>query len=1193
MSEPVACRLELQILGPVRLVAAGQVLPLKTRKAYALALLLLMEGGLNRARLCAWLWPGLDESSARRNLRRELARLRAAGAADALVAEGDRLLPAPALGCDLLRAQALLAAGRPDAALALWQGGAADMADGLLAPVAEANEALHQHHRDRDADTDAGFANWLAALRQRADLLRQRALQASAAAAESRGDLGTALKQVQTLLRLDNLHEHQHREAMRLLAATGQREAALRQFEICKNLLLTELGLQPMPQTLAMAQTLLGPGVPATAQSSESSALAATRVPLPGAVAASVDATTSTVRLPPQLPFVGREADVARLQKAWSRGQPVVVAGPAGIGKTRLAADFAAAQGPYALLRCQPGDRELPLSAFARALRLFIGPASGQASSPAGWHGLEPWVATEVTRLLPELGAPPPPMRNANDRLRFDEACLSAWHKLSGENFDAVVLDDWQWADPASHALLAQARGRRQEHGSGTLEILTWRGEPDDPDLQACAEALGAQTLNLLPLPEPAVRELLRQIAGATEPTRFAQRLCNATGGQPFFIAEILRDLAERALLRSDAQGRWQTPFDEQTADYRELPLPASVRDAVQDRVRRLGPAAARLLEAAALAGEPFSAAWLAQTCALSELETLSALDEAARAHLVLARDGGGYGWMHDLARQALDSALSPTRRRLLHHRLALAAEALGARPDAARHFEACGEPASAVRHRLAAGDAALALHALAEAAAQWQQGLADGPGASDEAALVARLCAVRWQRGETAAAQAAFDRLQALLGEPGLGPEVLADLQIRAARYLMDCGRAQPSATLLEAMDPPPSPALRLRWRIAYMGALHLCGRLDEASAEGERALQAAATGSRARAEVLASLSAIEHACGRLGAAITRADAAVAAFTRLGDPIGRARSLHYRGAFAVEAGHLSAGELDLRDAAALAGRHGNVHLQRIALYNLASLHSNLSRPGQALAVVRQAWPAMAGAPRAEVALMFRAMFIECHFQLGDWGALWEHLAPAVQDAVAGAQPLTMLGVANCALEPAAMLGASAYTQPLVQALDANGLLSDVPNAAEIILGCAYSALVQGDLEAAAGWLQRVQQAGVSEHPRVHCRAELLRAELALAAGAGPQALAQLPAADAAGMNPELRLRALVLRWRAGVLARDAGLAALDDPSAHAGVALLLARALGGPAYDAHRARRAESLALWPALQASFLATWR
>ncbi len=1156
MGDADAPRFELQVLGPVRLLCAGRPQPLKTRKALALLMLLVLEGGLSRPRLCAWLWPGQDESSARRNLRRELVRLREAGAADAVQTEGDHLRPGPGLGCDLLRAEAVLAGGQPDTALALWRG---EALDGLAA----------------EGDDDTGFAPWLEALRQRAQTLHRQVLEASAAAAEARGDLSAALHRVQTLLLQDALQERHHREAMRLLAATGQREAALRQFDHCRALLAAELDLQPMPQTLALAQSLReGPqAVPAPP--------AAATVPAP------VQADRS-VQLPPLLPFVGREPEVAQLQRAWARRQPLLLVGPAGVGKTRLATDFAAAQGPYALLRGQVGDHELPFGTFARALRVLAG-------QPPELGALAPWVVAELARLLPELGPAPPPLRNDNERLRFDEACVRAWQALAGESFDAVVLDDWQLADPGSRRLLARVVARRRElGGAGAIELLAWRGEADDPELLATAEALGAETLPLGPLPEAAVHELVRQLSGAAAPTRFAQRLRSATGGHPYFIAETLRDLAERALLRGDAAGHWHTPFDEQTEDYRELPLPISVRDAVLARVRRLGAPVVRLLEAAALAGEPLGVTWLAQACALSELEAVQALEQAAQAQLVLARDGGGYAWAHDLARLALASALTPTRRQLLHHRLALAAEAAGTAVEAARHFEACGEPARAVPHRLAAGDAAHALHALAEAASQWHQGLADSPGPADEAALLSRLSYTEWLRGRHDEAQALHGRLQVLLADPTITTEARNDLQLRAARFLAGCGRAQEAVALLDSMAPPQSPAQALRWRTERMGALHQCGRLDEALAAGQAALASAAAGTRERADVLVSLSTLEHSRGQMQSAVAHADASLALFTQLGDHNGRARGLLFRGAFSLELGHQAAGEADLREAAALAARHGNVFLQRLALYNLATVFSNWTRPDEALVVAHEAWQTLSGSPRDEMALMFRALFIECYHVRGDWGPLWEHLVPAVELVVAGAQPLSMLGVANSALEPAAALGQWPLVQPLVQALD-GGLFDDVPVAAEIMLGCAHAALIMGDHEAAAGWLARVAAAGEQESPRVRCRAALLRADLALSAGAGPEVLDSLPADDAPGMNAELGLRALTLRCRAGADAatRAQALAALDDPAAHAGAALYLARTLGGSAYVAMRQRLSQRLASWPEVQASFLATWR
>ena len=73
--------------------------------------------------------------------------------------------------------------------------------------------------------------------------------------------------------------------------------------------------------------------------------------------------------------------------------------------------------------------------------------------------------------------------------------------------------------------------------------------------------------------------ELLQRLSGAERPERFAARLGHATAGNPFFLAETLRHLAEQQLLSVGRDGLWCTPFDDATQDYRELPVPASVPD--------------------------------------------------------------------------------------------------------------------------------------------------------------------------------------------------------------------------------------------------------------------------------------------------------------------------------------------------------------------------------------------------------------------------------------------------------------------------------------------------------------------------------------------------------------------------------------------------------------------------------------
>lgn len=1131
--------LALNLLGPFELVHDGRVLACRSRKLQALLLRLALAGPQMRAALVSMLWPELDESSGRRNLRRDLFRLRNLGAADAVQSDGDWLRLADSVQVDAARFAESRIGADVMAALALWRG---PLAEGLDLPGV------------------ADFSDWLARERERLGAQRRDALDVAAGVAEAAGQAAEALAWRERLLAEDPLQERHHRSTMRLLMATGRREEALQQFERCRVLLADELGLQPMPETLALARSLRDEPPPAAPP------------PVP-------------VVWPSVLPFVGREAEVACLQRAWTAGRPLLLVGEAGIGKTRLASDFAAAQGAYALVRCQPGDAELPFGAFARALRVLAG-------QPPDLGALDPWIASELARVLPELGPAPPPLRNEGERLRFDEACIQAWMGLSRGAFDAIVLDDWHLADAASRTLLARAAARRREGGAGgAIEILAWRGAADEPALVAQAEALAAERVLLERLPPAAVLVLVQQLTGAATPVRFAARLGGATGGLPFFLAETLRDLVERRLLVNDPGGRWHTPFDADTTDYRELPLAASVRDAVQARLHRLDVAVARLLEAAALAGEPFVPARLAAACALSEAEALQALEQAAQAQLVQERETGGYGWVHDLARQAIDASLSPTRRRLLHHRLALAAEAAAEPLAAARHFEACGEPPRAARYRLAAGDAAQGLQALAEAAAQWRLGLADRPAPNDEAALLGRLAEATWALGAADEARSHHERLQELLERADLEPSIGTEAQLRSARYLVGSGQASAALALLDAMPRPSAGTLLRRWWLGRIGALQQCGRLDEAMAQGLQALQLPPGSPRERADLLMLLALIEMYRGQLAQSTVHATAALAQFARLGDDIGRARALYQRGCSVFTGGDPEAGAADLREAATLAARMGHVHLQRQALYNLATVHASLMRSEQSLAIAREGWATLAATPHDEMAVIFRALFIEAHHVRGEWGPMWAHLGPAVDGVLALGQPLAMIGVATAALEPAAALGQWPRVRPLVEALERT-VLGRVTYAEHVMLACAQAALIRGEAEEAGAWLQRMRPPEQQEESAARCRQRLLAARQRWqAAGEPPQ---DLPADDEPGMNAELRLIALALRCASAPtpdLKRRAR-QAVADPAAHAGATLWLAQVLGPADLAAQIESRIASLAGWPEVQQSFRATW-
>ncbi|MDO9072920.1 MAG: BTAD domain-containing putative transcriptional regulator, partial [Rubrivivax sp.] len=441
--------LSLSLLGRPVLVADGRPVSLTIRKTWALLLLLALDGAAPRPRVCAVLWPGLDESTSRRNLRRELARLREAGVPALLRADGDFLELHAAVALDTQQFDVAVAAGQPAQALALWRG---PLADGLSA--GEAPE----------------FDDWLAAERERWRTRWRGALEAAAVAAEGAGAADDALTRLQTLLADDPLHERHHAAVMRLLAAAGRREAALAQYERCRALLAGELGLQPMAETEALAAMLRG----AAAVVSTSDPATGPATPAATQALDAQGASAALVGLPDALPFVGRAAEVAALEEAWHAGCAVLIEGEGGVGKTRLALDFAAAHGPYALARCRPGDADVPYAAFTRALRALAGPTPQLPDEPA-------WVRDELSRLLPELGTAPQPIRSGEERSRFFEACARGWLALSADNFDAVLLDDWHHADAASRSLLAFVARRRREAagGTGAREWLLLRPELD------------------------------------------------------------------------------------------------------------------------------------------------------------------------------------------------------------------------------------------------------------------------------------------------------------------------------------------------------------------------------------------------------------------------------------------------------------------------------------------------------------------------------------------------------------------------------------------------------------------------------------------------------------------------------------------------------------------------------------------
>lgn len=1110
--------LSLRLLGPVSLQQDGQHMPLPTHKAQALLLLLALGGPSHRARLAAWLWPQADDSAGRRNLRRELARLRDAGAGDALRSQGEVLSLAPAVQCDALDFAALADAGQCAAALVLWRG---PLADGLQTGATEA------------------FDDWLAGERQRLASRRRQLLAAEAAAAEAAGDLPRAQDTVQQLLADDPLQEHLHRQAMRLHAAAGNRSAALAQHVRCRDILVRELGLAPSAETDELAARIrAGLGV----ASAPVVAAPAAAAPTP-ALTTSATTTTGTttevdgVAWPAELPLTGRDAAWQALQAAWQAQQLVVIEGEAGVGKTRLARDFAASRGAYALAQCRRSDSGVPYASFTRLLRGLAGQSLAQA-------GLPDWVRLELAHVLPELGPGAQRIGSAEEQRRFCEACATAWQLLTNGIFDTVVLDDWHLADDASRALLGFIAEQRRDGtaASPVREIHVQRPEWPSADAaaqqRAAQQAAGALVLRLGPLDSDSVYALVKRLSGADDPRRFAQRLDRATGGNPFFVGETLRQWLGLGLLGVGPDGVWQTPFDDATQDYAELPVPDTVRDAVIARVQRQPEAVRRLLEAAALASEPFTATLLAGACALSEVEALDAIDRAVAAQLLRERDGG-FAFAHDLVQTALESALGPDRARLVHRRLALGAEAAGQdSADIARHWEAGGEPARAVAHRIAAAEAALALYADADAQAHWQAALDDQPTLAQRVRILGQRWQVQAHRGDVPGLLAAVQALDAArdqaLAMPDGAPLAL-DAGLHAAEIVAHSQRNDDALARIEAClaDPALGAVARARALRVQSQVLSRLGRTDEARAATEAALAAGGLAPLQQGDLLHALSYTHFLAGSPQASLDHARRALAVWQGVGARRQMAQAQASIGRALDMLDQREAAWAALEEAFAQAAALRMLDLQRVVANNLANNRINHGGPARAIQVITEAQALAPHFTMPAMPVFYLGILVQAHAQLGALGTALALADEALDRAIALGETLTLADCLLMTLGLRSALGDAPGVHRLLQATAGRSLDGLGYFGTKVALVLADHDLQQGRPDAARARLAGIGPVEALRIPPDRAAARLCLARQALADGDPQAALERLaPLADQM-LYTEVEARSCALRLAA------------------------------------------------------------
>jgi DNA-binding SARP family transcriptional activator len=621
--------------------------PATWRARSLLAWLALHPGQHPRNVLAARFWPEVLDTSARASLRNALWSLRRALGPDGaacLIATRDRVGLADAW-VDARELDELERTGSSAGALALCRG---ELLAGLDDEwILEAREEY----------------------RARIGGLCARA----AAAAEAAGDQTTALGLTRDWVASDALSEPAHRELMRRLAATGDRAGALAVHRRLEQRLRRELHAAPSADTRRLAEQLRQeqPGLDVGDETVE-----LRRSALPPRLAAD-----------PTAAFVGRAADLRQLRDWWEQARSrqsvdiALIAGDAGIGKSRLARELAVAvhAGGFTVLHgVAHADRLIPYQPFLEALQGF-------------------------ERTLGEQPGTPPEMQ----QLRLFQRVVGLLADAAAHGPLLVLIDDLHNADPSTARLLDHLLGVPDLCG---LVVATWR--PGEAAAGALADLLARarrdrrlHELALGGLSGEEVEQLLAPHA-VSQPGEVLAR----AEGNPLFVLELLRS--------GGAAG-----------------LPPGILDVIGRRLATLSPDCRRQLQGAAVLGREFDLDVLERLASANGEAFLEALEEAIDAGVIEEVPGPGErgSFTHALLHQAVRDSLSATRRRRLHLAAADLVEEL--RPSehgaVARHLceaGAAADPARIAAHALRAGEQARALGAFDEEVTGYSRVLAALP---------------------------------------------------------------------------------------------------------------------------------------------------------------------------------------------------------------------------------------------------------------------------------------------------------------------------------------------------------------------------------------------------------------------------------------------------------------------------------
>lgn len=429
--------------------------------------------------------------------------------------------------------------------------------------------------------------------------------------------------------------------------------------------------------------------------------------------------------------LVGRVPELARIEAALSAARSgelsgVLLAGEAGVGKTRLVAEVkarASSEGWTVLEGASfEFDRSVPLAPFADLVRTFL----LQAPPEAARRTLEV-AGQELSGVVPELESQLGGVRPV-EALGPDEEKQRAFNgvcSLVALRADSapvlVVVEDLHWSDDASLELfLVLARRLRTR----TVMLLgTYRSDEVEGSLASAVAQLTrarlGDVIELRPFGPEETAEFVERIVGAGNLRPEVLRGLHAlTEGNALFLEEVGKSLGTAVEALEANSGATQMPLG-------VVRPPESIREAVRRRTGRLSPGAGRVLSVAAVAGRRFEFDLLSAVTGVDEGGLVPLLRELVDAHLVTEELPDRFAFRHALTQQAVLAGMLSRERRQLHLQIAsaiLQRSAVTDVPDLANHFFQAEAWEQAAEYARQAGERAMTMFSPKAAAEQFDR---------------------------------------------------------------------------------------------------------------------------------------------------------------------------------------------------------------------------------------------------------------------------------------------------------------------------------------------------------------------------------------------------------------------------------------------------------------------------------------